>query len=99
MGVSLHLSLPMSAVKGRDMYYVEEFGPDGDYRRGVFYDTEREAREQMIRQITEMVSVMEYDDKLEQIADYARALQDACYTSNAYMPNYEWVLVNSEDAR
>lgn len=78
------------------MYYVEEFGTEGSYRQSVRYGTKREAREQMIRQLTEAVSLMEYDDKIEQIGEYATALLDACYTDRAHMGNYMWSLVDDE---
>lgn len=78
------------------MYYVEEFGPKGSYRQSVRYGTKREAREQMIRQLTEAVSLMEYDDKIEQIGEYAAALWDACHTDRVHMDNHMWSLVDDE---
>ena len=80
----------LSVHEGRSMYYyAEEFGPEGDYRRGAFYETEDEAREEMCRWITQEACPNEHRD-LDQIQDYARALQNACRFGAASLPGFSW---------
>lgn len=79
------------------MHYVEEFGPKSEYRRSVLFDTETEARHRMIIMISEVFPGLRYENVLDQIGDYGRALQAAAWETMAHAwtgsQSYTWVLM------